>query len=299
MLSILIPVYNFDVGDLVADLHRQCTKCEIDFEILCYDDASLSGFQNKNRRLGEMKHVIYKEMDENLGRSKIRNLLAEDAQHDQLLFMDCDSKTVNEYYIQNYLEHLGDHLVYGGRAYESSPPDEPMLYLRWYYGTQREMIDFRQRQMKPYMNFMTNNFVIPRQTYLDIRLDETLEGYGHEDTLFGMELKDRNIKIKHIDNPLVHIGLEEAAEFIAKTKEGVRNLYGLIRKGKISPKEVKIYRYYRRLKKLGMNKTVLKSFNKNERKIVKNLNSKTPNLKRFDFFKLGYLLQLDAADSGK
>ena len=40
MLSILIPTYNYNIEALVAELHAQSTACDIDFEILCYDDGS-------------------------------------------------------------------------------------------------------------------------------------------------------------------------------------------------------------------------------------------------------------------
>ncbi len=292
MLAILIPIYNFDIRALVRNLHQQATDCSIPFEILCYDDDSLPGFKNKNRSIGDLEHVTYLELNENAGRSKIRNMLAEAAQYEQLLFMDCDSKTASSHYIRTYIEHLGEHLVYGGRVYEANPPEDPSEYLRWYYGTQREMIDCKTRQMNPYKHFMTNNFVIPRKVYLNIKLDESLIGYGHEDTLFGLELKRQNIRIRHIDNPLYHIGLEGAGEFLEKTKEGVSNLLRLIQQGQLS-KDIKIYRYYKRIKKLGMRGAILKSFLKNEHKVIANLMSDQPNLKRFDFYKLGYLLALD------
>ncbi|MBK9012976.1 MAG: hypothetical protein IPM82_02230 [Saprospiraceae bacterium] len=66
---------------------------------------------------------------------------------------------------------------------------------------------------------MTNNFLIPRQLFLEIQFDETLRQYGHEDTLFGMELARRQVPIVHIDNPLEHIGLEPVDVFLRKTEQ--------------------------------------------------------------------------------
>ena len=42
MLSILIPIYNYNSYPLVQELHKQCLESDIDFEILCQDDASNS-----------------------------------------------------------------------------------------------------------------------------------------------------------------------------------------------------------------------------------------------------------------
>jgi len=299
MLSILIPVYKFDVTQLVKDIHQQATAAGIAFEIRCYDDASGTSHTTINSTLAEMDGVVYKEFDENQGRSRIRNLLADDAQFAQLLFLDCDSSTPDSQFIQRYIDAAGEnHIVYGGRSYETNAPSNKRFYLRWLYGRERETISATQRSEQPYSQFMTNNFLVPSSIYNSIRLDETLKGYGHEDTLFGVALSDQNIPVVHIENPLLHLGLEDAETFLQKTKEGLSNLHFLIRSGKIG-KEVKIYRYFKRTKKLGMNRLLLKSFRKNESKIVANLTSSNPNLKRFDFYKLGHLLEIDAQQKGK
>jgi glycosyltransferase involved in cell wall biosynthesis len=293
MLSILIPVYNFDVTTLVNDLHKQASAAGIVFEIRCYDDCSYAAFKELNATTSQHSSVEYIELPENFGRSKIRNRLADDARYEQLLFMDCDSQVENDQFIQNYLDHANSTgLVYGGRSYAPQAPDDEKLYLRWFYGVQREVVSAATRSNKPYHSFMTNNFLIPKAIYQAIKLNEDLKGYGHEDTLFGKELQRKNIPIQHIDNPLRHIGLEEAREFLRKTKEGLKNLLFLINREEIG-KEVKICRYFARGKKLGVNKTLLKSFDRHEYKIEQNLLSATPNLKRFDYYKLANLIRLD------
>ncbi|RME04221.1 MAG: glycosyltransferase family 2 protein, partial [Bacteroidetes bacterium] len=40
MLSILIPIYNFNVVELVMELHRQATELDEPVEILAFDDGS-------------------------------------------------------------------------------------------------------------------------------------------------------------------------------------------------------------------------------------------------------------------
>ena len=40
MFSILIPIYNFKVVDVVLELKAQAEKLDVPFEILCFDDAS-------------------------------------------------------------------------------------------------------------------------------------------------------------------------------------------------------------------------------------------------------------------
>ena len=195
-------------------------------------------------------------------------------------------------FISRYINHLSkDGLVYGGRCYEKHPPKDARQYFRWWYGVNRETISARQRVKQPYHSFMTNNFLIPKSIFNEVQLDETIKGYGHEDTLFGLELKKRGIAIHHIDNPLCHIGLETFEEYMDKTKEGIRNLKKLMDEQKVD-RSVKLYRYYSWVQKIGVATTIFNYFNKNERLIIEKLKTPEPHLKWFDLYKLGYLISL-------
>ncbi|MGE0561867.1 MAG: glycosyltransferase family 2 protein [Flavobacteriales bacterium] len=295
MLSILIPIYNFDVVDFVKDLSNQASACKIDFEILCVDDGSITEFKTKNKELSILNNVIYTELPQNIGRSKIRNLLAEKAQFEYLLFLDCDSKTNNSLFVRNYIENLKPGtVVYGGRNYANEAPSVKEIHFRWWYGVNREAISDRERRKQPYGSFMTNNFLIPKGIFNSIKLDEMLEGYGHEDTVFGLELKARKIPVLHIENPLCHIGLEGLHEFLQKTKEGIKNLHQLIQLGKVD-ESIKLYRFYKLVNKLGLSNKIWKYYTKNKLAIEQKLTEKEPNLRWFDIYKLGYLISLTKA----
>lgn len=292
MLSILIPIYNFDVTNFVADLSQQAKSCGIDYEILCYDDGSTEEFKIKNRSLNSIPKVVYTELPQNVGRSKIRNLLAENSKYDYLLFLDCDSKTNTKQFIKNYINKAKPNLVvYGGRNYSKEKPIDKEFHFRWWYGVNRETISSIERAKQPYDSFMTNNFFIPKSIFQSIKFDETLEGYGHEDTLFGIELKKQNIPILHIENPLCHIGLETLQEFLTKTKQGLQNLHQLIKANKVD-KTIKLYRYYDLVNKFGFSNNILSYYLKNKAKIAKKLKEEEPNLRWFDIYKLGYLIVL-------
>ena len=173
MLSILIPVYNFDIRPLVNTLQAQCTQAAIPFEILCYDDVSDESYRKNNRSLGQLPGVEYREMAENKGRSKIRNLLGEAARFDYLLFMDCDSQVVRNDYIKKYLQHLAaDTVLCGGRVYSQRPPKTLDHYFHWYYGIRREQRQASERAQNPYNAFLTHHFVIAKSVFLSIRFEE-------------------------------------------------------------------------------------------------------------------------------
>jgi glycosyltransferase involved in cell wall biosynthesis len=292
MLSILIPIFNFNVVAFVTDLQQQALACEIDFEIICVDDCSAEQFKNENKALKAIEGVVYEELPKNIGRSKIRNLLAEKANYNNLLFLDCDSATVDNQFIKRYIQNISDNaVIYGGRCYEKNAPANNKEYFRWWYGVQRETISVENRKKQPYNSFMTNNFLIPKSIFMEIKLDETLKGYGHEDTLFGLELKQKNIPIIHIDNPLCHIGLECFEDYLTKTEEGISNLKLLIDSKKVD-ESVKLYRFYLLLKKFGVASKVLNYFSKNKQEILQKLQENEPNLRWFDLYKLGYLISL-------
>lgn len=287
MLSILIPIYNFDVRQLVGDLHQQCELAGVGYEIVCFDDGSTTEFKLKNRAIWKLSNLLYQEVPQNMGRSAIRNALGKAARFDQLLFMDCDSRVVSPDFIQKYLSHAApDRLVYGGRCYADTLPADTALRFHWLYGREREQRTAAERSRAPYHSFMTNNFLIPKNLFLDILFDETLRQYGHEDTLFGMELAKRQVPILHIDNPLEHIGLEPVSVFLAKTEQGIENLVRLTHDGTpINTRLLTAYKHYPKwilfvLKKIS---PLFKSL------ITKQLNSKTPFLLLFDLLKLSEL----------
>ena len=292
MLSILIPVYNFDVIALVSDLEKQCLSCNIPFEIICMDDASDEAFKVKNKGLKEVEHLVYKELPQNIGRSKIRNQLAAMAKYNQLLFLDCDSKTNNPHFIANYANQIdGESVIYGGRNYEKEQPSNKATYFRWWYGINRETISAKKRNEAIYSHFMTNNFCVPKAVYQRIKLDETIKGYGHEDTLFGIELSQQKVPIIHIENPLCHVGLEDFETFIDKTEQGIANLNKLLTSKK-TDNSIKLIKALRLVERLGLSIVAQAYWRKNRACILQKLQKENVNLRWFDLYKLGYLIDL-------
>ncbi len=293
MLSVLIPVYNFDVVALVKELDQQCEQAEISYEILCFDDRSEARFHLTHQSaFASMSQVTYRQLPENVGRSRIRNQLAVAARFDYLLFMDCDSGVVSDRYIQNYLDYLEPNtLLYGGRVYAAFPPENQQLYFHWYYGRQREQIGPDQRQQQPYHSFMTNNFLIPRKVFLEIGFDESLREYGHEDTLFGMELANRQVPIRHLDNPLEHLGLEDQAVFLRKTSQAIVNLYQISQRH--LQLSTRLLDAFKKLKKWGGAPFICWFLNQLQPFLLRGLQPPRPRLLYFDLYKLSLLLNQD------
>ncbi len=291
MISICIPIYNFQVCDLVSDIQAQAVQLNLTHEIICIDDASEKEWVNKNECLYKNKNVLYYELKENIGRSKIRNLLAEKSNFDLLLFIDCDSALCTNNYLSNYLDnHLSAKVIYGGRVHAEIPPKNNRLYLRWLYGVNREDEPHTKRNNTPYLSFKSNNFLIHKKTLLNIKFDEAFKGYGHEDTFFAQKLKENKVIISHINNPLIHIGLENGEEFLSKTKEGIKNLILLMNGNSLLLNEIKLIKTYRKLKKYKLTslfKLIHPILNK---LLTKKLLSSNPKLFYLDMYKLTFLI---------
>jgi hypothetical protein len=286
MLSILIPIYNQDVRTLVYTLSKQCVKAKINYQILCFDDGSEDKWKHKNAELSFKVNINYTELNENLGRSKIRNWLGRYAYYDHVLFLDGDSTVRNKDFIKNYIANLpqGDSIVYGGTKYSTKPPNNKRKYLHWYYGSKVEAQPASIRAKNPYHSFHSNNFCAPSAIFNDFKFDERIQGYGYEDTLYAFNLKNHRINIIHIDNPVIHDGLEINTVYLEKTAQATNNLAMLYAHQMIE--DTRLIRTYQRLKKWKLLNPVLGWVTSKENKIKENLLSPKPSLRYLQMWKL-------------
>ncbi len=227
MISICIPVYNFNVSQLLYELELQSKNINSQIEIILIDDCSSEEFKIINE--SSCKKHTYIELKKNIGRAKIRNLFLKYAQFENLLFIDCDSLIVSKEFLSAYLFAIeNENIICGGTVYTQLRPAKNKI-LRWKYGMKKESQSFVARNLKPNKSFMTNNFLIGKKILANIKFDERLNDYGHEDTLFGFELKKKNINIKHIENPVMHNHIEDNAEYLQKTEKAIINLISILK----------------------------------------------------------------------
>lgn len=288
MISLLIPTFNYNVYPLVLELHKQCLECKIDFEILCQDDASYE-FQNENQKINSLKNCNFSRNNLNLGRGKNINSLAEKAQFEWLLIMDCDTFPTENNYTRNYISQINyaEKVVFGGIEYQKEKPAKDQL-LRWIYGNVRESLPVEKRNVNPNGNALTSNILINKNLFLSNKFDESITKYGYEDLVFLSDLKKKGIAVKHIDNPTYHLGLETSQHFLEKTKTALENLKLITETTSLDSSESKIWRTYILLKRLYLSSFISFIFNKTEQTIKRNLLSQKPSLFLFDFYKLGY-----------
>ena len=301
MLSILIPVYNFDCVVLVRALHSQCKALDIQFEILVLDDTS-NLFKQENRKINELEKCQYIESSTHFGRAKIRNELGKRANFENLLFIDSDALVNTPNFIQKYIENKDKaEVVIGGMKYSKHPPKENTL--RWHYGSKREFIPAKIRNEFPYKSLISFNIMLKKSVFINHPFDEgTIDieksGYGHEDTLLGLELKSNNIPVLHIDNQLIHDYLETNEGFIANSLIAVEKYeYNPQFKKKEVVEQIKIYRVFENVKSfrmVGLLNFIYLNFGD---LIKKRLLKSNPSIRLFDLYRLSYLANYSLKDT--
>ena len=221
-LSILIPTFNDECVTLVKDLREQTELLGIDYEILVGDDGSTDArVVHNNRAINLWPHCQFLECSVNEGRSAIRNFLAQQAHFHWLLFIDSDMVVRKQDFIALYAKTQAPVVDGGVTIGHVIPGNLRSMYEK----AVEQQHTAERRQLSPYQDFHTANFLVRRDIMLAHPFDQRFHEYGYEDVLFGKVLQQHGIPIQHINNPLSFEIYEQNAEFVRKTEEGLRTLY--------------------------------------------------------------------------
>ncbi len=289
-LSICIPVYNTSVVELVE--HLLAGKSDAVKEILLFDDGSEEKWKKENRALEKHPLVVYREMPENLGRARIRNMLGKAARGEVLLFLDDDGMPVSNAFLERYAKAIRNHqVVCGGRRYPTEVA--PLFALHYEIGVKSESKEATVRNRKPYQAFHSNNFAVERALFLNIQFDESLTQYGHEDTLFGYALSRKKSQVLHIDNPVWHTQLQTNEEFVGKAEWALQNLKMLYeREGEAFAQTVTLLRVYARLRRWKLVKPMVAYYRMYGKTLRASLLSEKASVSAFNLYKLAYWCHL-------
>lgn len=290
-ISLLIPVCNYDIVALVHSMKSCIGKIPEFIEILIGDDGSSPDFRNKYKALEEpgVRLIV---SEKNIGRAAIRNKLALEAKGDYLLFIDADAMIPGtaDAYISKWLPYLSKaRVICGGILYHSSPPGDPDKILRWKIGWKREQRKASEREKHPYSFFSTFNVMIDRTVFSKIRFNEELRQYGYEDALLSYQLEKAGISIRHIDNGLMHDGLESNREFLNKTKLGLENLsrlYDSVTDKRTFSSTVRILRLYNILAFFRLTLLLAGLYIRYKEKMEIRLDSHNPPMILFSIYKV-------------
>lgn len=282
-LSILIPTFNDPCSTLVRNLHQQAEALGMTYEILVADDGSTQEkVLEENRSINALPHCQLIERGVNSGRASIRNFLAQQARYAWLLFIDSDMVLCRNDYLRKYASCEETPIVDGGVVIGACKPGN----LRSLYEKAAESQHTpEERQLSPYRDFHTANFMIKRTLMLQQPFDERFKSYGYEDVLFGKAMEKASVPILHIDNPMSFEIFEDNEHFVSKTEEGLRTLYKF---------RNELQGYSRLLDRIQtLPHTPIRCWHQLFGAIERrHLTSRRPSLWVFNLYKIGYFLNI-------
>ena len=294
-ISICITIFNELVNDLVTEIHRQATALPIQFEILLADDASKGSFQAENRNVAkQFTEVKYFEQPKNIGRAKIRNVLASKAKGDFILFLDGDVSIHKVDFLANYVAQTNTEqaiLLAGGCVYKMDKQSRKGKELRYKYGkfVEEISIDDSGKVTSP---FLGCNLFVSAKAFNTIAFDEEILNYGFEDLLFAVQFEHQFGNYELINNPVLITDADLTEDYIAKIIDAMKNLAILYHQGKLLPEnEIRLLLVYQELKQKGLVKSFYRIATSFLPLIVMNLSSSNPSIKFFQLFKLIHFIE--------
>lgn len=263
MISILISRCDEDCSMLVADLRGRAESEGAEVEVLTGTP---------------------------MPRAANRNTLADRSRGDWLLFVDADAAVPPDFSFRAYAGAMERAtVVCGGLRHPERNPN-PAASLRYRYeraADRRRAARFRAQA--PYDRFTTFNLLVRRDVFMQVRFDERIRQYGYEDVAFAAELERRGIAVLHIDNPLLHMGLDTNPDFLAKTETALRTAASMASE---LGSHCHVGRTAARLRRWHVAPPAAALFRLTRPFLRRNLLSSHPSLTLFTLYKLGYYLNL-------
>ena len=229
MFSLLIPTYNFDCTQLVTNLAQQCAALKerdsnFDFEIIVGDDGVYGRTHEGGQpaRINHLPGCTFWESPAATWDGAGCDVLIEQSRFPYLLLMDADAAVCTPDFVARYWEMRQAADVVNGSLRNLDSPCPRGCELRYCYeqAAERQRTQADHFRDNPFLHFTAFNVLINRQRLGALRFDPRCREYGYEDALLGLVMKEQGLTLVHIDNPLIHTGLDTSREFLMKTEGG-------------------------------------------------------------------------------
>ncbi|GAG85225.1 unnamed protein product, partial [marine sediment metagenome] len=208
LVSVIIPSKD-SKNTLIKVLEALLLQTWENFEVIVIDDGSNDYtselFCSNNFKLPKFKYYRF---NENLGRSKARNMGLNLSQGDLLLFLDADCLPADENFIY---QHIVGHKIIKNCALIGNIKVYPSIYkdnkFARYVVYRSSIVEKRNIEYcnVPYRYFSSANVSILRKNLPNnILFDESIIDYGWEDRDFGFKLKNLGLKFAFSEKALVY-----------------------------------------------------------------------------------------------
>lgn len=295
-LSILIPVYNDDATLLVKSLSKQAQAISgLCYEIIVFDDGSTDVTSVEiNITLTLLPHCRYVNVEHHDCRAAMRNDMFKQAKYDWHLMIDARLTLMNDDFLMRYLccgVQVGE-VACGGVCVDGGLLTAQLYSenLRFRYEKHEESKhSYIVRKSEPYKAFRTTNFFYYKSVLEQVPYNEQVKGYGYEDVLLGKALREKKIKVNHIDNPVAYTKFEQNKVYLRKIEEALSTLHAF--EGELNNYSPLLHarNILRKLHLLGPFRK-FHAFCKGWE--LMNLCSNKPSLFIFKLYKLGYYVSL-------
>ncbi len=250
-LSILIPFYKDDARVLLQSLDAQAVASDA-VEILIMDDGSddpelTSRIQAcvETMTLPTTLHTA----SENRGRSATRNALQDLARADWVLFLDADMRVDHDDFLSRYLDQIGSDqadILFGGFQVEDSAANADTDLHRVLSHTS-DCLSAAERD-KAGSQYVASSNLCVRQSVLEAEpFDKNFQGWGWEDSEWAARVAAK-FRLKHLDNPAVHLGLETTETLLKRFASSGANYRRFTEAHPALAESLPLYRLVTRLK---------------------------------------------------
>ncbi|MBB34306.1 MAG: family 2 glycosyl transferase [Hirschia sp.] len=231
ILTIAIPTFRDDAVPMIEAL----ATCERfgDVEIVLFDDgggdeALVQAFVAAGDTTSCAMRVV--SAAHNAGRSVARNRLISHARSNWLLLLDADMLPDAPDFLTQYISRIEADaepgLIVGGFSLKQAPQTREFALHRW-QAARSECLSAAERNVDPGRFAYTSNVLAHRDVLTKISFDENFSGWGWEDVDWGLRIA-QIAPVIHLDNPATHMGLDTAANLMAKYgKSGPNFAYAL------------------------------------------------------------------------
>jgi GT2 family glycosyltransferase len=256
-LSILIPTYNWDISRLLQALGKEITEANLGdvTEIIVVDDCStLADIKEANakaiHKLAGVR-IKYHGLRKNIGRSRIRNFLANEAGSSHLLFLDNDIIPDRKDFLQLYISHRSWEIICGGVSYNERILLEPIYDFHVYFGKKTEAKSTIERNLIPWRYLFSSNLMIRKDIFEKVPFDKSFYCHGYEDIEWAIRLSKAST-IYHIDNTVSHLGLKTKKHLLNQMRDATNNYIYLSKLHQSKFAETPIYLFINYLSKLSL-----------------------------------------------
>ncbi|WP_305793639.1 glycosyltransferase family A protein [Caulobacter sp. S45] len=251
-LSVLTPFYRDDPRPLLSALDQETATLAGEVELVLLDDAGGDPVLSRTVADAAMALTLptrLVQLAANAGRARGRNQLMAHSRGRHLLFLDSDMLPDRPVFLSAYLALIAaeDPAVAVGGFSVDQAARRPEHALHRALALRSDCLPAALRQRMPEKYVWTSNLLVRRDVFERERFDEAFQGWGWEDTEWGVRVAAR-YGVRHIDNQATHLGLDTASALAGKYEQSPSNFARILARHPRAVRRFPSYRLARFLK---------------------------------------------------